>query len=88
MHRRTMDLLASTAGVIAAVVLTVAGIYFGQRADFAANNVRDQLVAQRISFPALNASTKMESSASCAASSTSFGSFQSLVPSKVMSATS
>ena len=51
MRRRTIDVLASSAGVVAAIVLLVAGIYFNQRYDFAENNVRDQLRAQQIFFP-------------------------------------
>jgi hypothetical protein len=50
-RRRTIDVLASSAGVVAAIVLLVAGIYFNQRYDFAENNVRDQLRAQQIFFP-------------------------------------
>ncbi len=51
MRRRTIDLLASSAGVVATVVLLVAGIYFNQRYAFAEDNVRDQLRAQKIFFP-------------------------------------
>lgn len=51
MRRSTIDRLASIAGVIAAVVLAVAGTYFYQRYDFAETNVRDQLRAQNIFFP-------------------------------------
>lgn len=51
MRRRTIDVLASSAGVVAGVVLLVAGIYFNQRYDFAETNVRDQLQAQKIFFP-------------------------------------
>jgi hypothetical protein len=43
--------LASTAGVVAAVVLLIAGIYFVQRYNFAENNVKDQLREQNIFFP-------------------------------------
>jgi hypothetical protein len=50
-RRRTIDLLASSAGVVAAIVLLVAGVYFYQRYDFAKTNVRDQLRAQQIFFP-------------------------------------
>jgi uncharacterized membrane protein len=51
MRRRTIDLLASVAGIVAAIVLAVAGTYFFQRYDFAETNVRDQLRAQNIFFP-------------------------------------
>jgi hypothetical protein len=50
-RRRTIDVLASTAGIVAAIVLLVAGIYFYQRYDFARDNVEDQLAAQQIFFP-------------------------------------
>jgi hypothetical protein len=51
MRRRTIDTLASVAGIVAALVLFVAGTYFFQRYDFAETNVRDQLKAQQIFFP-------------------------------------
>lgn len=51
MRRKTIDLLASAAGIVAAIVLAVAGTYFFQRYDFAETNVRDQLRAQNIFFP-------------------------------------
>jgi hypothetical protein len=51
MRRRTIDILASSAGIVAAIVLLVAGIYFKERYDFAENNVREQLRAQQIFFP-------------------------------------
>ena len=60
MRRRTIDLLASAAGIIAAIVLAVAGTYFYQRYDFAETNVREQLRAQRISFPAQSALSEAE----------------------------
>jgi hypothetical protein len=59
-RRRTIDLLASTAGIVAALVLLVSGIYFTQRYNFAENNVRDQLRAQRISFPPEDALSEEE----------------------------
>jgi hypothetical protein len=60
MSRRTIDLLASAAGVVAAVVLAVAGTYFFQRYDFAETNVRDQLRAQEIYFPPREALSEAE----------------------------
>ena len=60
MRRRTIDLLASIAGVVAAVVLAVAGTYFYQRYDFAETTVRDQLRAQNIFFPPEDALSESE----------------------------
>ena len=60
MRRSTIDRLASVAGVIAAVVLAVAGTYFYQRYDFAQTNVRDQLRAQNIFFPPEEALSEAE----------------------------
>lgn len=60
MRRKTIDLLASIAGLVAAVVLLVAGIYFSERASFAHDNVRQQLRDQRISFPAIEDLTEAE----------------------------
>lgn len=60
MRRRTIDVLASLAGVVAAIVLFVAGTYFFQRYDFAETNVRDQLKAQQIFFPPKDALSEEE----------------------------
>ena len=60
MRRKTIDTLASLAGVVAAVVLLVAGTYFYQRYDFAETNVKDQLKAQQIFFPPKEALSKEE----------------------------
>jgi hypothetical protein len=51
MKRRTFDLLVSIAGLALAVTLVVAGLVFRANADFAKDNVRQQLTAQKISFP-------------------------------------
>jgi hypothetical protein len=51
MQRRTIDLMVSGAGLLLAVVLIVFGVYFNDRYEFAQNNVHDQLVEQKISFP-------------------------------------
>ena len=56
MRRRAIDLLASIAGVVAAVVLAVAGTYFYQRYDFAETTVRDQ----HIFFPPEDALSESE----------------------------
>jgi hypothetical protein len=55
MSRKTIDVLASAAGLVTTVVLIVAGVYFMQRYNFADNNVRDQLRAQKIFFPPASA---------------------------------
>lgn len=44
-------MLASTAGLVAVVVLVVAGFYFKSQSDFASSTVEDQLSAQQIFFP-------------------------------------
>jgi len=52
MQRRTIDLVVSAAGLVLAVVLFVFGVYFNDRYQFAQNNVHDQLVQQKVAFPA------------------------------------
>ncbi|MEX2268779.1 MAG: hypothetical protein WEA75_08850 [Acidimicrobiia bacterium] len=51
MQRRTIDLMVSGAGLMLAVALIVFGVYFNDRYAFAQNNVHDQLVEQKVSFP-------------------------------------
>jgi hypothetical protein len=51
MRRRTFDALLSTGGLIVAIVLAVAGGLLLWGHSFADNNVRTQLVEQKISFP-------------------------------------
>ena len=60
MQRRTIDLMVSGAGLMLAVVLIVFGVYFNDRHQFAQNNVHDQLVAQKVSFPPKSALTPEE----------------------------
>jgi hypothetical protein len=52
MRRKTFDLLVSTGGLVMAAVLLVAGGLLMWGYSFANNQVRDQLVAQKIVFPA------------------------------------
>lgn len=51
MKRRTFDLLVSLGGLALAVTLAIAGLVFKTNADFAKDNVTQQLAAQSISFP-------------------------------------
>ena len=51
MRRRTFDLIASLGGLGLAVVLLVLGVLFQQNADFAHDNVKDQLTEQQVFFP-------------------------------------
>jgi hypothetical protein len=51
-NRRTFDALMTTAGVVVAAVLVVAGCLLLWGHQFANSNVRSQLVAQRAYFPA------------------------------------
>jgi len=51
MRRRTFDALVSTGGLILAIVLAVAGGLLVWGHNFADNNVKSQLVQQKISFP-------------------------------------
>src|SRR5262245_38752606 len=51
-NRKTFDVLMATAGLVVAAVLVVAGSLLVWGHQFAASNVRSQLVAQKIYFPA------------------------------------
>lgn len=51
MNRKTFDLFASVIGLLLAVVLIVAGILLQWGGNFANGQVKDQLVAQKITFP-------------------------------------
>jgi hypothetical protein len=50
-NRRTFDALMTTAGVVVAAVLVVAGCLLLWGHQFANSNVRSQLVAQKVYFP-------------------------------------
>jgi hypothetical protein len=50
-RRRTFDLIASMGGLALAVVLLVLGVLFQQNANFAKDNVKDQLRQQQVFFP-------------------------------------
>ena len=52
MRRRTFDALVSSAGLLLVAVLLVAGALLTWGHVFASNQVHDQLVAQKIVFPA------------------------------------
>jgi hypothetical protein len=54
MRRRTFDILTSATGLVLAVVLAVAGGLLLWGHSFVASQVRNQLVAQKIVFPANN----------------------------------
>ena len=54
MRRRTFDVLTSTAGLVLAVVLLVAGGLLLWANSFVDSQVHNQLVAQNIVFPAAN----------------------------------
>lgn len=63
MRRRTFDLMASVGGLLLAIVLLIVGVLFQQNANFAKDNVRDQLRAQHVFFPpesALSAAEKAQ----------------------------
>jgi len=51
MRRRTFDALVSGAGLLLVAVLLVAGALLTWGHEFASNQVRDQLAAQKIVFP-------------------------------------
>lgn len=51
MKRRTFDLLASVGALVVVAALVAAGFVFRANADFARDNVRQQLAAQKIHFP-------------------------------------
>jgi hypothetical protein len=52
MRRRTFDALLATGGLVVALVLAVAGGLLVWAHNFADSNVHDQLVQQKINFPA------------------------------------
>lgn len=63
MKRRTFDVLASLGGLVLAIVLIGMALIFRANADFAKDNVRTQLTAQKVSFPpaaALSAEEKQQ----------------------------
>lgn len=54
MRRKTFDALLTTAGLVVAVVLLVAGSLLAWGSSFVGTQVHDQLAAQKIFFPAAN----------------------------------
>jgi hypothetical protein len=55
MQRKAFDLLASVGGLLIVVVLAVAGVLLMWGANFANNDVHNQLAQQQITFPAASA---------------------------------
>jgi hypothetical protein len=55
MHRRTFDRLVSTEGLVLVPVLAIAGGLLTWAQRYITNEVRDQLAAQKIYFPASTA---------------------------------
>jgi hypothetical protein len=51
MRRRTFDALATTAGLLLAAVLLIAGILLGWAHSFVTSEVHSQLASQKIEFP-------------------------------------
>jgi hypothetical protein len=57
MTRRTLDLIFSVGGLILAALILVLGLVLQNQANFAHDNVHDQLAAQQIFFPPASALT-------------------------------
>jgi hypothetical protein len=51
MQRRTLDILGGVVFVVLAIALLIVGIEFMRNYDFARQNVRDQLISQKVFFP-------------------------------------
>ena len=51
MRRRTFDMIVSSVGYLLTVVLLVAGVLAYWGASFANDSVKEQLVAQKVTFP-------------------------------------
>ena len=58
MRRRTFDALLTTAGLVLAVILLIAGVLLTWGHVFVNNQVHDQLAAQKITMPAGDAITE------------------------------
>ena len=54
MNRKTFDKIASIIGLLLAVVLIAAGAMLQWGASFANKNVKEQLVSQKITMPAVD----------------------------------
>jgi hypothetical protein len=65
MKRRTLDILFSAGGLVLAGLLLVVGFVMTSNANFAKSYVKDQLVAQKISFPAATALKPEEAKSAC-----------------------
>jgi hypothetical protein len=55
MTRRTLDLIFAIGGAVLAILVLVLGLVLQSQANFAHDNVHDQLAAQQIFFPPANA---------------------------------
>lgn len=65
MKRRTLDIMFSIGGLGLAVLLLVVGLVMASNANFANNYVREQLSAQKITFPPLEGLTDEERQSAC-----------------------
>jgi hypothetical protein len=65
MKRRTLDIMFSIGGLFLAGLLLVMGIVMTSNANFAKSYVRDQLVAQKITFKTAAALTDEEKKSAC-----------------------
>jgi len=65
MKRRTLDLMASTGGLLIAAILLVAGLVLSANASFANTYVADQLGAQKITFSTVDELTDAERAVPC-----------------------
>jgi len=65
MKRRTIDLVASAAGLLMAAILLVGGLVLTSNANFAKNYVADQLGQQKITFTAAADLTDEEKAQAC-----------------------
>jgi hypothetical protein len=55
MTRRTLDLIFAIGGLVLAILILIVGLVLQNQANFASNEVHDQLAAQRVFFPPASA---------------------------------
>src|SRR5262252_478657 len=65
MKRRTLDLIASTGGLVLAGLLLIVGLVLTSNANFARTYVHDQLAAQKITFKTADTLTAQEKQQAC-----------------------